>query len=132
MRFAMNNNNQNKSEIVVVLGASPNPERYSNMAVRSLKDHGHQIIPVHLKAKEIEGIKAVEDISQITEKVDTLTVYLAPEHLVSLENKIVDLNPARIIFNPGSENKELMKSLQEKGFKVIEACTLVLLKTGQF
>ncbi len=125
-------NSKSKSETVVVLGASPNPERYSNMAVRSLTDYGHKVIPIHLTAETIEKIPVLENLSLVKESIDTLTIYLSPEHLDGYESQIEKLNPARIIFNPGTENQELMDYLRKKGFNVVQGCTLVMLKTGQF
>ncbi|MDN5280084.1 MAG: uncharacterized protein PWR01_4049 [Clostridiales bacterium] len=123
---------KNKKQNVAVLGASPRPERYSNKAVKMLLNHGHNVIPLHLSATTIENIKVLHDLDQIDSKIDTLTIYVSPEHLQPLEQKIISLNPARIIFNPGSENSELINNFRDNGIEVIEACTLVLLSTGQF
>jgi predicted CoA-binding protein len=67
------------NETVVVLGASPKPERYSNQAVRALVEHGHRVIPVHPLLKKIAGVAAVAGLAQINEAVDTLTLYVVPE-----------------------------------------------------
>ncbi|MBU1109044.1 MAG: CoA-binding protein [Candidatus Riflebacteria bacterium] len=117
---------------VVVLGASANPDRYSNKAVLMLLEYGHEVIPVHPMATEIEGLKVVAKLSQVTGKIDTLTLYLSPESLTPMQADIIALNPGRVIFNPGTENKPLMQELRQHGLKVVEACTLVLLRTGQF
>ncbi|MGB5274760.1 MAG: CoA-binding protein, partial [Flavobacteriaceae bacterium] len=45
---------------------------------------------------------------------------------------ILKLNPKRVIFNPGTENPELYRLLEEQGIMAIEACTLVLLATDQY
>lgn len=116
----------------VVLGASTNPERYSNKAVKMLLEYGHEVIPVHPVATEIEGLKVVPKLSQVTGKVDTLTLYLSAETLTQMQADIINLNPGRVIFNPGTENPQLMQELRQHGLKVVEACTLVLLRTGQF
>jgi hypothetical protein len=42
------------------------------------------------------------------------------------------LQPKRVIFNPGTENPALMQQLAADGMEVEEACTLVMLHTGQF
>jgi len=122
----------NNKHRAVVLGASANPERYSNKAVKMLLEYGHEVIPVHPAATEIEKLQTVPKLSQITGKVDTLTLYLSPETLTSMAADIITLNPGRVIFNPGTENKQLMQELRQHGLKVVEACTLVLLRTSQF
>ncbi|NCB39698.1 MAG: CoA-binding protein [Erysipelotrichia bacterium] len=119
-------------ERVVVLGASPNPERYSYKAVCMLLEHGHEVVPVHPVAEKIEGLPVVPRLNQVSGNVDTLTLYLSAEALNTLENDIIKLKPQRVIFNPGTENQQLMQSLQQHGINAIQACTLVLLRTGQF
>jgi hypothetical protein len=47
-------------------------------------------------------------------------------------DRILKLKPRRVIFNPGSENADLAQKLQNAGIEIVEACTLVMLRTGQF
>jgi predicted CoA-binding protein len=117
---------------VVVLGASDNPERYSHKAVRLLMQHGHQVVPVNPRLRSVDGIEVLPDLGQVDGSVDTLSVYVSPEISSGLTGQILELKPSRVIFNPGSENPEVRKSLEEKGIRTEEACTLVLLRTGQF
>ncbi len=121
-----------KPHRVVVLGASHKLERYSNQAVRLLCEHGHEVIPVHPKLEEVEGIKVVNSLDLIQGDVDTLTLYVGPERSSALTDDILRLKPGRVIFNPGSENAELEKHLNSAGISFEHACTLVLLRTGQF
>jgi len=115
-----------------VLGASAKPERYSNQAVVRLMAENHTVFPVNPKLSEIQGIKVYPSLMQVPESLDTVTVYLAPEKSSRLENELLEVKPRRVIFNPGAENPDLMAGLQESGIECIEACTLVLLSTGQF
>ena len=120
-------------ENVIVLGASDNPERYSNKAIKMLSEKGHKVFPIHPKLKEINGIKvysSIEDIKNI--KIDTITLYVNPEISNSLLEVILAIKPKRVIFNPGTENYELETKLQKAGIETLEACTLVMLSTGQF
>ena len=119
-------------QTVVVLGASPKPERYSNKAVRMLVEAGHKVIPVHPAINTIEGLQTAKSLEDIKEKVDTLTLYVSPKISTDLAGQILTLNPQRVIFNPGTENPDLQKKLQEKQIKTELACSLVLLRTGQF
>jgi predicted CoA-binding protein len=119
------------SKKTVVLGASDNPERYSNMAVRKLHEHGHPVIAIGKRKTSINGIP-VEDKASFVPDVDTITLYLNPRNQQAYYDYILSLNPKRIIFNPGAENAELEKLAREKHILTQEACTLVLLGTGQF
>lgn len=123
----------NKSEITVaVLGASHKPERYSNRAIRLLKQHGYRVIPVHPVQKEIEGLSVVHSIKEIDCPVNTLTVYVGPDRSSQMIDDIVSLNPERVILNPGTESETLETALTKNSIPFLEACTLVMLQSGQF
>ena len=124
--------NPHKSERVVIVGASDKADRYSNMAQHLLIEHGHEVVPVHPKLAEIDGLPVVADLDQVTGAVDTVTMYVGPAISAGLKDKLVQLKPGRVIFNPGTENAELEKALNEAGIGTEEACTLVLLRTGGF
>ena len=120
------------NETVAVLGASPKPERHSNQAVRALVKNGHRVIPVHPLLKQIAGVPAVPALSRIDEAVNTLTLYVGPERGIKLLKEMIDLKPDRVIMNPGTESEEIEEQLTAQGINVLRACTLVMLRTGQF
>jgi len=117
---------------VAVIEASNKPHRYSCQAVKLIKEMGHKVYPVHRRVKEIEGIKVYPSILDIKDIVDTVTLYVNANISKVLSKDILAINPRRIIFNPGAENLELEKMAIDKGIVTINACTLVMLKTGQF
>ncbi|MEN3111313.1 CoA-binding protein [Uliginosibacterium paludis] len=119
-------------EKVAVIGASNNPERYSNKAMKMLAEYGHQTFPVAPALSEVEGRRAVASPADLAEKVDTVTMYVGPARQAELLDAIVALAPRRVIFNPGTENPEAYARLDAAGIPHLEACTLVLLRTGQF
>jgi predicted CoA-binding protein len=120
-------------EVVVVLGASKDPARYSYKAQEMLKEYGHRVIPVHPHEKEIQGLKVVNKLEELVgQKIDTVTVYVNSNISSQFEDDLLKLSPKRVIFNPGAENNELFERLSKNGIKVENACTLVLLRTGQY
>ena len=119
-------------ERVVIMGASNNPERYSHRALLLLQKHGHEVVPVHPKLAEIEGIPVVADVGLISGPVDTVTMYVGAAISSGLQEKLFALKPGRVIFNPGAENASLADALQKAGIACENACTLVLLNAGQF
>ena len=119
-------------ENVAVIGASPKKERYSNKAIRLLSEYKHNPIPVAPKQEKIEGKKVYQKLEDIPEKIDTVTLYVGPARQDAIIEEIVKLAPRRVIFNPNTENKVAYKQLKRAGIEVVEACTLVLLKTNQY
>ena len=122
----------NPKERVVVVGASQKPERYSNKAIRMLQEHGHEVIPVHPKLDEIEGLKVMHTLDEISGSVDTVTLYVGPDISTTLAGALIKLHPRRVIFNPGTENPALAQQLAAAGIGYQQNCTLVLLRSGQF
>lgn len=117
---------------VAVLGASPKEERYSFQAVRMLKEHEHQPIPVHPAGHTVDGVPGVKSLTDISDPVHTLTVYVNEKISSGEYDNILKLKPHRVVFNPGAENEDLAGKLEQAGIEVVRACTLVMLRTGQF
>ncbi len=117
---------------VAVIGASDKPERYSYQAVKLLQEKGHTVYPVHQRIKNIDGIKVYSSIRDIAEPIDTVSMYVAADISNSLTGEILAQNSRRIIFNPGAENPDLEAQARAKGIMPLNACTLVMLRTGQF
>jgi len=117
---------------VAVLGASKKPERYAYKAFKMLTNHNHQVIPVHPTLEDLEGVPVSSSLDNIKEPVDTLTVYVGPKYIGEEIDKIVNLKPARVILNPGTESPELMNALDKAEIPYLKACTLVMLSTNQF
>jgi hypothetical protein len=115
----------------IVIGASENPARYSNLAVKRLIAHSHPVIALGKKKGSIGNI-VIETEKKQLENIDTVTLYLNPIHQKEYYEYILSLHPKRIIFNPGAENDELAALAQKNGIVAQEACTLVLLSTGQY
>ncbi len=115
----------------IVLGATPNPDRYAYQATKKLKKYGHEVIPLGIRKGEIEGIK-IENNTPQYEGVDTITLYLNPDLQKPYYDYILSLKPKRIIFNPGTENFELVRLAKEQGIETELACTLVMLSIGNY
>ena len=116
---------------VLVYGASTNPSRYAYIATELLLLHGHDVYLVGIKKGEVLGLP-IQQEQPVLPEIDTVTLYVGPSNQVGLMDYLTALSPRRVIFNPGTENPELEKALEAKGIVVEEACTLVLLHTGQF
>jgi uncharacterized protein len=115
----------------LVLGASENPVRYSNLAINRLKSNQHPVIAIGNKKGIVAGIPISTEKIPMND-IDTVTLYLGPQHQKEYYDYIVSLHPKRIIFNPGTENDELAELAVKNNIQPVEACTLVLLSTGQY
>jgi predicted CoA-binding protein len=119
------------SKKTVVLGASSKIDRYSNRAVKQLMANGHQVIPIGFENEKINGLQ-IETALLPIENVNTISLYLNPKRQEAYYDYILSLNPKRIIFNPGTENRDLEQLAKKQNIETIEACTLVMLSVGNY
>jgi predicted CoA-binding protein len=117
---------------VVVLGASPKPDRYAFKALKMLRQYGHEPVPVNPAYDQISGTKCFPRISDVPDPVDTVTVYLGKQRSDPLIHEITSAGPRRLILNPGAENDDLAEAARNHGIEVVEGCTLVMLSVGTF
>lgn len=117
----------------VIIGATTNPSRYAYLAASMLTEYKHEIVPLGIKKGEVYG-KQILLINErpIVNDVDTVTLYIGPQHQPEHYNYILSLKPKRVIFNPGTENEEFEKLLATAGTETLEACTLVMLRSNQY
>lgn len=115
----------------LVIGASLKPQRYSNIAINRLVSNNHEVVAFGLKEGEVAGVKIDTNLMPYSD-IHTVTLYLNPERQKAYYDYIVSLQPQRIIFNPGTENKEFQNILKQNKIYFEESCTLVLLGTNQY
>lgn len=115
----------------LVLGASTNPERFSYLAIKKLVNHGVDVVAIGKSSGNVEGIE-IQTGKPDLEFIHTITLYLNAANQAEYFDYLISLNPKRIIFNPGSENANLMKMARNKGIEVVFDCTLVMLKNGSY
>jgi predicted CoA-binding protein len=115
----------------LVIGASQKPDRYSCKAVQLLRSYGHEVIAYGNRAGNIGDVEIFTDWNPDWSPV-TITLYINPKIQEQFMDRIIALHPRRVIFNPGTENPEFQKLLRQNSIEVEEACTLVLLSTGQY
>lgn len=115
----------------LIIGASPDPTRYAYKAAHMLTRFNHEIVNVGIKKGEVAGV-AIEQPDEIHQDIDTITLYIGPALQPQYHDYILETKPKRVIFNPGTENYEFEKLLDQHGIEPLEACTLVMLSTGQY
>lgn len=117
----------------LVIGASQNPERYSYKAIHLLKVHQHPVFAIGLKSGLVAGVPIEQEFNPDSHPpIDTVTLYVSAKNQLPYFDLLAKINPARVIFNPGTENQNLSQFLDEHQIAWEEACTLVLLHTAQY
>lgn len=116
----------------VVFGASPNPQRYSYIATQMLQDADVEVVPLGIRKGQAAGLDIILEWPSGLNNIHTLTLYLGPKNQPEHYAYMLSLKPKRIIFNPGTENPELSVLASLQGIEVVETCTLVMLRTGQY
>lgn len=125
--------NKSGSKTTLVMGASENSNRYSNMAIKLLNAYGHKVLALGKVEGQVDQTRISKNPADfINEQIDTVTLYLNPMHQLQYVDYILSLKPKRVIFNPGTENYEFENKLVEAGIETEEACTLVMLRTSQY
>jgi predicted CoA-binding protein len=115
----------------LVIGASTNPDRYSFKAIELLRQHNHEVIALGKEEGKVADVVFVQKFPK-GEKIDTITLYINPAIQQNYYQPIIEAQPRRIIFNPGTENNELERIANANNILTEEACTLVLLNTNQY
>ena len=115
----------------LVVGVKPGADRYANLALGKLLEHGHEVVALGRVAGQEQGV-TVQSGSPEFEDIDTITLYLNASNQAPLADYFLSLKPRRIIFNPGAENAELAARAEGEGIEAKQACTLVMLSLGQF
>ena len=115
----------------LVIGASTNTARYSNIAINRLVSHQVPTVAIGLREAEVAGVAIRKDKFPF-EDIDTVTLYLSPPRQKEYYDYVVSLAPERVIFNPGTENRGFYDLLRQNNIEVEVACTLVLLSTDQY
>jgi predicted CoA-binding protein len=118
-------------KMTLVLGASPLSDRYSHIAVRRLLAAGYPVVAVGRREGVIDGLVILRDVPEGLAP-HTVTLYLNAHNQAEWAERLLALRPTRIIFNPGAENAALADQARERGVEVLDACTLVMLATGQY
>ncbi|MFN3405875.1 MAG: CoA-binding protein [Cytophagaceae bacterium] len=115
----------------IVLGATPDSSRFAYKAANMLVKYGHEMVPVGIKKGQVAGVTILNGQPDVPE-VDTIALYVGPQNQVNLYDYIIKLKPKRIIFNPGTENDELIDMAKKNNIEPVMGCTLVMLSVGSY
>lgn len=120
-----------KNKKTLILGATTKSDRYAFMAIHKLVEKGHTVLAIGQNTGEVAGVK-IQTKTIPAKNIDTVTLYLNPTRQREYYNYIIEAQPKRVIFNPGTENPEFYQLLELNNIKSELACTLVLLRTNLY
>jgi predicted CoA-binding protein len=115
-----------------VIGVTPNPSRYSFKAVTKLTDHHFPVVALGFREGEVAGNSIIKKWPLEIEDLKVISMYIGPARQPEFYDYLINLQPKKVIFNPGTENEEFYKKLTKAGIVYEEACTLVLLSVGMY
>lgn len=117
----------------LVVGASTNPSRYSNIATKRLISYEHEVVPIGIKTGQIEGLDILDlRLKPYIASIDTISLYLNSKNQIQWQSYLLSLKPLRIIFNPGTENRIFAEAAKNQNIEVLYACTLVMLSARNY
>jgi uncharacterized protein len=120
-----------KNKKTLVMGASPNPARYSNKAIKRLLAKNVEVVAIGKRVTNVHGITVIKGMPDL-DNIHTVTLYLSPDNQEEYLDYFISLKPKRIIFNPGTINRKLEKMAIDAGIETLEDCTLIMLDTGDY
>ncbi len=110
---------------IAIIGASSNPSKYGNKAVKAWKEQGYKVFPVNPKEDTIESLPCYKDILDIPEPVSVASLYLPPKRTLEALDSIAQKGVEEVYLNPGTESEEVVKKAEELGLNIIQACSIL-------
>ncbi len=112
-----------------VVGASTDRSKYGNMVLRAYLQNGRSVTPVNPRADEIEGVPAVDSLSEIDQPVHGISVITPPAITERVVQDAIDAGIGHIWMQPGAESQAAVATAEAAGINVIHSgpCALVVM-----
>jgi predicted CoA-binding protein len=110
---------------VAIIGASNDPRKFGNKAVRAFLQQGFTVYPVNPNETEVEGLEAYKSIREVPERPFMISVYVPPQVLVRLLPDIAAKGCDELWLNPGTESDEVLAEAERLKLNVVQACSIV-------
>ena len=113
------------AKVVAVIGASSNPRKFGNRAVRAFRRQGYTVIPVNPHELQIEGLKAYASVLDVPEAIDMVTFYVPPDIGEKVMREVARKEIPEVWLNPGSESDDLIRLARSLNVEPILACSIL-------
>ena len=110
---------------VAIIGASSNPNKFGNKAVRAFLRQGYTVYPVNPNEPEVEGLATFKSITDVPVRPHMVSVYVPPPVLVKLLPEIAAKSCDELWLNPGTESDAVLAEAERLGLNTIQACSIV-------
>jgi len=110
---------------VAIIGASNDPSKYGNKAVRAYTRQGFHVFPINPREPQIEGWPAFKSILDLPQRPQQVSVYLPPDRLLPILPDIATRGCDELWLNPGTESDVVLSEAQRLGLNTIQACSIV-------
>ena len=112
-------------KVVAVIGASSDPRKFGNRAVRAFRRQGYRVIPINPHEAQVEGLKTYSSVLDVPEAIDMATFYVPPEIGEKVMPEVAKKGIPEVWLNPGSESAELIRLARSLAVEPIVACSII-------
>ena len=112
-------------KVVAVIGASNDPHKFGNRAVRAFVQAGHIVVPINPHEGTVEGLQAYRSVLDVPGSIDMASFYVPPETGMDVMDEVARKGIAEVWLNPGADSDELVSHARSLGIRPIIACSIV-------
>ena len=112
-------------KVVAVIGASSDPRKFGNRAVRAFRRQGYKVIPINPHEAQVEGLKTYPSVLDVPDPIDIATFYVPPEIGETVIREVASKKIPEVWLNPGSESEELIRVARSLKVEPIVACSIL-------
>jgi len=113
------------AKVVAVIGASADPQKFGNRAVRAFRRQGYTVVPINPHEKEVEGLKSYPSVLSVPGSIDMATFYVPPDVGEPVIVEVAKKRIPEVWLNPGSESDELVRLARSLQIEPIVACSII-------
>jgi len=108
-----------KENILAVVGASPNTEKWGFKVYNTLKRLGFDVYPVNPKHEKIRGNVCYPDLKSLPKKPDVVITVVPPKITEDVVKECRKIGIKKVWMQPGSESQNAVDFCKENGIDVI-------------
>jgi predicted CoA-binding protein len=113
------------NKVVAIIGASSNPRKFGNRAVRAFLRQGYKVVPINPNEPEVEGLKTYASVLDVPDPIDMATFYVPPEIGEKVMPEVARKKIPEVWLNPGAESDELIALARSLKVEPIVACSII-------